>query len=338
VKISVLFVGALRDNGFNQCALDGVAQLQAAQGPGTLEVVSGIPYDPAAMTQALRQSAARSDGLVFVGGQGNLVTPGVARAFPDRVFAVVQGNVTGANLASYDVLQEQSAFLAGVLAARMTRTGIVGHLSGHRVVPGLKGRAAFAAGLRHAGTGAGLLTGFCGTQDDSAVTEAWATGLAEGGADIVFTMLNAARSGATRACRATGMRQIGNARDWCAIDRQVFVASALARIDHGVIRAIRDMQAGHSPAAQVHLGIGDAAVALSMGADVPDPLRREVAALAQGIGAGAIPVDTTYDGPEFAGPQFAGPECERPDSEGPESERPECDGPDIGRPASGRPA
>ena len=55
--------------------------------------------------------------------------------------------MTGPNLASYEVLQEQSAYLGGVLAALTTRTGVVGHMSGIRVRPGLKGRAEAVAGL-----------------------------------------------------------------------------------------------------------------------------------------------------------------------------------------------
>ncbi len=297
MKISVIFVGELHDNGFNQCALEGVGQIQRSA--ADIDVVSGIPYDPAEMTQALRSAAEKSDGVVFIGGQGNLVTPKVANALPDRTFAVVQGNVSGPNMASYDVLQEQSAFLAGVFAARMTRTGVVGHLSGHRVLPGLKGRAAFASGIRYADESIRLVTGFCGTQDESAVTEAWTIAMADEEADIIFTMLNAAREGATRACRATGARQIGNAADWCEIDPEVFVASAVARIDLGVIRAISDMQSGFRPDEIVRLGIREEAVALTMKQDVPQPVRQEIAELARLIADGSISVGTTYDGPEF---------------------------------------
>lgn len=299
MNISVIFVGELHDRGFNQVALDGVEQLRRAAGDTRIEVVSGIAYDTQAMALALRETAARSDGIVFIGGQGNHVTPAVAEECPDTAFAVVQGNVTGPNLSSYDVLQEQSAFLAGAFAARMTETGTVGHLSGHRVVPGLKGRAAFAAGLRHADETVRLVTGFCGTQDDSSVTEDWARAIAGEGADLIFTMLNAAREGATRACRATGMRQIGNAADWCAIDPELFVASAVARIDLGVMRAISDMQTGFQAGAIVQLGIREGAVALAMADDVPVPVREEIADLAGQIAGGSLSVGTRYDGPEF---------------------------------------
>ena len=217
MKIAIFFVGALHDTGFNANALVGVEAARKLAG-AEIEVVNGTPFEPKAMTAALDAAAARSDAVIFIGGQGNQVTPKVAARYPERAFAVVQGEVTGPNIASYDVLQEQSAFLAGCLAAKTTKTGVVGHLSGHRVSPGLKGRAAYAAGVAHVDRTIQIITGFCGTQDDSSVTELWANAIAEQGADILFTMLNAARNGATRACRASGIRQIGNVGNWTVDD------------------------------------------------------------------------------------------------------------------------
>lgn len=298
MKIAVLFIGTVEDGGFNQCALDGVLRLRDHAG-ARIEVVRGIPYHPGAMTEALHDVAVRSDGIVFIGGQGNVVTPPVATAHPDRAFAIVQGNATGPNLASYDVLQEQSAFLAGVLAARMTRTGVVGHLSGHRVVPGLKGRAAFASGVHHADARVRIVSGFCGTQDDSSVTKAWANAIAREGADHLFTMLNAARDGATAACHDSGMRQIGNVTDWCRADPEVFVASAVARIDLGVEQAILDMLSGIRPPEVQHLGLAQHAAELTFSPDVPQGVRDDIADLALQIAAGHVDVETDYSGPEF---------------------------------------
>lgn len=301
MKLSVIFVGTLQDGGFNQAALDGVDRVRA-DGLADIAIVEGVPYEQPAMIAALEGAAAGSDGVVFIGGQGNVVTPQVAARFPDTVFAVAQGNVTGPNLYSYDVLQEQSAFLAGALAARLTQTGVVGHLSGHRVAPGLKGRAAFAAGVAHVDPTVRLITGFCGTQDHSPTTEHWARGIAAKGSDILFTMLNAAREGAIAACRATGMRQIGNAKDWCAVDPAVFVASAVARIDLGVEAALRDMIKGVRPAGVVELGLADGAAALTFAPDVSGDLRAEVSALSGAILAGNLPVSTDFTGPEYEGP------------------------------------
>jgi basic membrane protein A len=300
VRIAVFFVGALEDRGFNASAHAGALRA-ADRGLARIEIVSGVPYDQAAIRQRLSEVLAGVDGLVFVGGQGNLAMPGVAAEHPRHRFAIVQGARLGPNLASYDVRQEESAFLAGVLAAHLTRSGTVAHLSGHRVTPGLKGRAGFVAGVRHVAPDMPVLTAFCGTQDDAAQARAWAEAQIEAGADILFTMLNAARRGATEACRAAGIRQIGNALDWVRDDPQVFVASALARIDLGVERAIADMVAGHVPAEIVAFGLADGDfVSLSMAGDVPQTARVAVAEAAEALRSGRIALPETYDGPEFS--------------------------------------
>lgn len=299
MKIAVFFVGEVHDAGFNASALAG-AEAAAQAELAEITVISGVSYDQAEIRARMEAALPACDGLVFIGGQGNLATPEIAAAHPGTRFAIVQGNRTGPNLASYDVRQEESAFLAGCLAARLTRSGTVGHLSGHRVPPGLKGRAAFVAGVAHVDPAVQVLTGFCGTQDDSAVTEAWAAAEIAAGADLLFTMLNGAREGAVRACRAAGVRQIGNALDWVARDPAVFAASAIARIDIGVDRAIRDMVAGTTPAEVVEFGLADGAfVSLALNDTVPGPVAAEMDAIAARIRAGEIPIPTLYEGPEF---------------------------------------
>lgn len=299
MKIAVFFVGEVQDAGFNASALAGAER--AGQAPGVeISIVSDVRYDQDEIRARLNAVVPGVDGLVFIGGQGNIATPEIALAHPDKRFAIVQGEKTGPNLASYDVRQEESAFLAGVLAVHLTRTGTVGHLSGHRVRPGLKGRAAFVAGVAHASPEVPVLTGFCGTQDDSAVTRAWAEAEIKAGADVIFTMLNGARRGAIEACRAGGARQIGNALDWVARDPGVFVASAMARIDIGVEQAIADMVAGHVPRDIVEFGLAEGdIVSLRLGDDVPEAAAAAVAEAAEGIRSGRISIPDSYDGPEF---------------------------------------
>jgi basic membrane protein A len=164
----------------------------------------------------------------------------------------------------------------------------------------LKGRAAFVAGVAHADPQVKVLTGFCGTQDDSSITRGWTEAEISAGADIIFTMLNGARKGAIEACRAGKVRQIGNALDWVSVDPKVFVASAIARIDLGVERAISDMANKITPKGVVQFGLADGAfVKLSMWDDVPLRAKTQVVCAEQGIRDGQIVVPETYNGLEF---------------------------------------
>src|SRR5690606_25796185 len=160
--------------------------------------IDGIPPEQPELEAALRELAAAGPDMVIAhGGQNSAAAETVAAEFPEIAFVVVQGNVTGPNLSSYEVLQEESAWLAGAAAGLLTETGIVGHISGIRVTPGLKGRGGFYNGLMHTNPEARFLTIFAGDQDDNALSHEVASAEIAAGADIIFTMLNSGRQGAT---------------------------------------------------------------------------------------------------------------------------------------------
>jgi basic membrane protein A len=265
--------------------------------------VDGIEPKTALLVDALRKLAAEAPDLVIAhGGQNSEATAIVAKEFPTLQFVVVQGSLVGANVTSYEILQEESAWLAGAAAGLMTRTGTVGHISGIRVVPGLKGRAAYAAGLAHTNPKARLLTNFCGTQDDAARARQVALAEIEAGADIIFTMLNAGRSGAIDACREKSVKQIGNVRDWYATAPDVFVASAIADVSLAAPQAVADLVGGtFRPGSRNRIGLENpAAVRVAYAPTVPQALLDQVDRLRADIVTRKLVVSTEYSGPEFA--------------------------------------
>ena len=264
-------------------------------------VLDGIRPERALLQEALRRLAAETPWLVVAhGGQNSEAARTVAAEFPEAAFVVTQGGVTGPNLASYEVLQEQSAFLAGLT----TTSRVVGHMSGIRVAPGLKGRAAFANGLAQAAPGAVLLTNFCGDQDNVELSGRVAIAMSQAGADTIFTMLNAGRAGAIEACRQRGMAQIGNVGDWVSLMPDVFIGSAVADSGLAMAAAIEDRAAEHLVSDQVrYIGLErPEAVRLTMADRVPTAVKSQVAQAASDIAAGRLTVSTEWTGLEFATP------------------------------------
>ena len=225
----------------------------------------------------------------------------IAAGYPHIQFSVSQGEVGGANVSSFEVLLEQPAFLAGMLAGWSSRNGVVGHLSGERVRAGLKGRAAFAAGLHRTAPAARLLSTFCGSQHDAGLAARCVRAQADAGADIVFTMLGAGRTGAIDACREAGIRQVGDGIDWCALEPDVFLASAIADSGWGSLRAIellvndrlnggaRETTGLENPAAC------RLATAPGLGAD----MRALIESAAEDIVMARVSVPTAWEGVEF---------------------------------------
>ncbi|MDO9404709.1 MAG: BMP family protein [Polaromonas sp.] len=304
LSVGALFAGKVDDRGFMESGWRGLERARIELGVKTTYIDGVAPRRDLLVAALSRLASSGPDLVVAHGGQNNEACAEVAAAFPAVRFVVTQGAVTAANLASYDVLQEESAYLGGVLAALTTRTGVVGHMSGIRVRPGLKGRAAYAAGVRATNPQIRLLTNFSGNQDDNALSKRVALAQIAGGADVIFTMLNAGRNGVTEACREKGARQIGNVIDWVAVDPGVFVASAIADVSIGVFQSVRDLQDGRFPAGAIRkVGLANQqAVRLSMAADVPAGVQALVVAAAEGIRSGRIQVPENFDGTEFANP------------------------------------
>jgi basic membrane protein A and related proteins len=171
LSVAALFAGPLDDGGFVEAGYRGLVSARDKLGV-TIATKDSVKPEEQLLAAALRElAAAKPDLIIAHGGQNDAAAQQVAAEFPSISFVVTQGTVTGANLASYEVLQEQSAFLAGALAAWTTKTHVVGHMSGIRVKPGLKGRAAYANGVAYADPSVKLLTNFSGDQDDNELSK-----------------------------------------------------------------------------------------------------------------------------------------------------------------------
>ncbi|MFY0476784.1 BMP family ABC transporter substrate-binding protein [Achromobacter marplatensis] len=300
-RILVLF-GHPGRGGFNEAAVQGAARAAQAGQPLQLEWIAA--NDAAARAQRITQLCAAAPDLVIVhGGQGDVPVAEVAPRFPRTQFAITQGHHTSSNVASYEILQEHTAFLAGVLAGQRAGNGRAAHLSGERVRPGLKGRAAYADGVRRV-TGHDPLTAFCGNQHDPELGAAWTRALAARDARVVFAMMDGGRDGVTRVCRETGVWQIGNVVDWVARDPQVYLASALADSGLCVQRAAADHAAGTLAVGRVtRFGLEHAAsLRLVVGAQVGAEERRVLDDWAGRLAAGAIRIASDYAGTEFQMP------------------------------------
>jgi basic membrane protein A len=296
-RVVVVLFGPAGRGGFNEAGLQGAERAQAR---GPVDVVWVERAD--ARIEALRALCAGGPALVVLhGGQGDAPAAAVAPSFPRVAFAVTQGSTVGPNVACYQVLQQHSAFLAGVLAARDSASGVVAHLSGERVRPGLEGRAAFADGVAREAPGVRLLTTFCGDQHDVDLARRVVAAQARAGADRLFAMIDGGRDGAIQVCREHGVRQIGNVIDWTRREPDVFLASAIADSGVCVEQAVDDFRAGRlAPGTFRRIGLEQpSAVRLALHPSVPAATRAVLDRWTQRLLDGAIAPAPDWEGVEF---------------------------------------
>ncbi|WP_409340249.1 BMP family protein [Paenibacillus sp. MBLB4367] len=300
-KISLLIPGQANDGGFMESAYKG---LMKAKDEFRIKAnyVDNIPHDTAQIADALRKLAKKKPDMIIAhAGQSSEAVKLVAKEYPKIKFVNTQTNLTGDNLSSYQVKQEESAWLAGAAAGLLTKTNVVGHISGARVTPGFYGRAAFADGLKHTNPSARFVTTFTGNQDDAALSKKVAQAQIDAGADMIFTMLNGARAGVTEASRENGTFQFANVRDFYADAPDVFIGSAIADAGLTVYSAIKDLVEGDwQPNTVVKIGLENPdAIRLALAPSVPQQVKDQIAVFAEKIKSGEIEVNVTYTGPEF---------------------------------------
>lgn len=305
IQVSMVIPGPIDDGGFMAAGYAGLLSIESQLG-AEIKYIDNVKPEMDLLTKAIRDLAKENPDLIIShGGQTAKAMQLVAPEFPAIKFSVTQGDVSGENLASYEVAQEQSAWLAGAAAGLLTKTGVVGHISAHRVKPGLKGRAAFADGLRTTNPSAKFLTTFIGKQDDAALAKSAAEAQIKAGADIIFTMLSAERSGVIEACKEAGVHQIGNVRDWHKDYPDVFIASAMADVSVAPLRAAKDVADGNWQSGRVvKIGLDDTgAVKLALAPSVQADVIKKIDDLTSQIESGKIKVSTEYNGDEFSLPK-----------------------------------
>lgn len=301
VHIAMLLPGKIDDEGFMEAGYDGLKKIEAEL-HADISLEANVRPEKEAMTAALETLAVeKPDMIIAHGSQTAEVTEQFAKQHPAIQFVVTQGHVKGANLSSYEVLQEESAYLAGAAAGLLTKSGTVGYISGIRIVSGLKARAAFADGLMKTNPHAKFLTSFTGNQDDASLARTYSAAQADAGGDIIFTMLNAGRQGVTDVLAKRGLKEIGNVRDYVAIEPDIFIGSAVADSGMAVyLAAERYIHNEYETNTIQKIGLeNEAAVRLSLSNQVPDDVNQKIKQLSEQIKEGSIQIKTTYEGPEF---------------------------------------
>lgn len=305
LRVAVVLFGPQGQGSFNESGLQG-AQKAAAQGHH-VDVHWVAPLEAQARAQAIEPLCTQGyDLIVAHGGQGDGPVSLLAPRYPAQVFAVTQGSYQAPNVARYEVLQEQSAFLAGVLAALASKTQAIGHFSGEKVPPGLRGRAAFAHGLVAAGFEGIFTTQFCGHQHQPDwAHDCVAATARETAIDVLFAMIDGGRPGVSQACREHAVWQIGNVLNWVQRDPEVFMASAICDSGAAIAEAVHDL-------AQGTLVVGGyksfglerpELVRLEIAPWVAEDVRSVVAQWQQRILDGDVQIQAHYEGTEYPLPE-----------------------------------
>ena len=242
----VVDTGGIDDRSFNAAANEGRKRAQADLGLNDRSFSLIQSKAKADYKTNLTQFASQGYDLVIAVGQNmEDALKEVAPQFPNVKFAIVDGAAPegASNCASLKFREEQGTFLAGFLAASMSRTKKIGFVGGEEIDLIKKFEAGYRAGAKTAGFDPDkqVVRAYTNNWDD--VTKGRTIAEQEFGnsVDIIFAAAGKAGLGVIEAARAkgTGFYAIGVDQDQDGIAEGRVLTSVVKHVDTAVYDTTR---------------------------------------------------------------------------------------------------
>lgn len=298
LTVALVVAGTFGDRSFYDSSKEGCDKL-AAEG---VEVKT-IECKNENHTQQIYNAADAADVVVLVGWEFYDVET-VAPEYPDKRFIWID-NATSApveNVLNITYAQNEGSFLAGYIAAKMSKTGVVGAVGGEDSGTINDFIVGYKQGALYANPDIDVQVQYSNTYDDPAVGKECALALNEKGADVIFQIASKCGDGVFEAAKEKGFYAIGVDSDQKYIDPEVIICSMCKEVGDSIYDAVKQYtKAGDdcglwgitwvADMATGYVGIGYGEEGATQ--QVPDELKAEVEELAQKIVNGEIVVDTT---------------------------------------------
>ncbi|MEU8752622.1 BMP family lipoprotein [Streptomyces chartreusis] len=236
-------VGGKGDQSFNDAAFAGLEQAKKEFGYATQDVEPTEGETDADKEQRLVSLAKQGyNPVVGVGYAYAAAVKGAAEKFPDTTFGIVDDStVESKNVADLVFSEEQASYLAGVAAAKSTKTNTVGFVGGVDIPLIHKFQAGFEQGVKDTNPKAKVLTqyltqtaeegGFSSPDKGKSAAE----GQIEKKADVVYAAAGLSGQGVIEAAAANKVWAIG-------VDSDQYTQEALAKYKDSILTsAMKDV-------------------------------------------------------------------------------------------------
>jgi basic membrane protein A len=260
------------------------------------------PAEGADRETGLREYASRGYDLVI--GVGFMFSDDIekmAREFPAIRFACVDYTVKTsrdgdivpppANLVGLKFREEEGSFLAGALAALVSKTGTIGFVGGMDIPLIHKFEAGYRAGARHVRPRCNVLVAYAGVAamafKDPAKGKELAKSMYGRGADVIFHASGTTGLGVFEAAREQNKLAIGVDSDQYDEAPGHVLTSMVKDVDVAVFDIIADARAGRFQGGIRELGLKEDGVRIVRDEHnrelIPAPVETRVAALSDSI-------------------------------------------------------
>lgn len=190
-------VGGIDDKSFNQSAWEGVQaygkehNLEKSKGFDYLQSKSDADYDA-----NLNALVRRNFDLIYgIGFMMEDAIAAIAEENPDNKFAIIDAEVKADNVVSVLFKEQEGAFLAGVAAAKMSKSGTIGFVGGVDIPVINRFEAGFVEGAKAVNPKIEIKSKYTGAFDKADLGKITANSMYSAGADVIFHAAGATGNG-----------------------------------------------------------------------------------------------------------------------------------------------
>ena len=241
-KVAMLLPGSINDQSWNAAGYSGLARLKERG----METAYSENVQAADHVEAMKDYARRGFSPI-IGHSGRFLSAAqrVGPEFEKTIFLVGSGSGGQKNVISLDVANEQYAYVVGVLAARMSKTGKVGAVAGLEGLPNMvASMGGFRLGARSVRPDIEVKIIYLQSMEDPALAKEATLALIAGGADVIGGKLNAGQAGIIQAAKERSVYATGRSVGHTAIAPESVLTNIDERWGDIYVSAVADLRAG----------------------------------------------------------------------------------------------
>jgi len=297
LKVALLTPGPISDQSWNGGAYQGLLRIKDSIGAQISHIQTKTPAE---FDENFRQYGAQGYDLVFGHGfEFQDAARRVAPEFPHTIYVTTSGSTSGANLAGMTFGFADASYLAGILAASVTKTKKIATLGGTALPPVVESFRAFEQGARATDSSVRVITSYIGNWDDVSAGKEQALAQIAQGADVIFQNADAAGLGVFQAARERRVLVIGSNSNQNGVAPDVTLGSVVIDLPLAFLQIAREVKVKTFQPRVVELGEDSHVVTLvlnpALTARIPATARARIDSLQSLMLAGRykVHVDTS---------------------------------------------
>ncbi len=287
LKIAFAYVGPVGDGGWTFAHDNARKALEKEYGDKIVtSFVESVP-ESADAERVIRDMAGQGNKLIF-GTTFGYMEPmlKVAADNPEVKFEHATGYKTAPNMRTYDSRTYEGAYMAGVIAGRMTKSNTLGVVASIPIPEVIRNINSFTLGAQSSNPNIKTKVVWVNEWFNPPKETEAATALINGGADILFQ--NTDSSAVLQTAEKMGKRGFGWDSDMTAYGPKAHLGSAIINWAPYYIKTVGEVLDGKWATGQTWWGVEEGAIDLvSLAADVPEEAKKALDDVKAGLKAGS---------------------------------------------------